>query len=129
MMGACWPQEDFTVTRDKREPTLAARCLLAQARRELAQGDLRRASEKGWDAAAQMVKALADQRGWAHDGHRELAKAVNRLTEETGDRQLGRNFYVGYNLHYFGEIMDKEMIHTGLQTIEQLVDKLEEGLR
>ena len=41
-----------------------SRGLLAQARGELAQGDLRQASEKGWGAAALMLKAIAEQSGW-----------------------------------------------------------------
>ena len=40
-----------------------SRHLLTQALRELDQGDLVQASEKGWGAAAQMVKAVAEQRG------------------------------------------------------------------
>ena len=41
-----------------------SRTLLAQGRAELAQGDVRQASEKGWGAAALMLKAIAEQRGW-----------------------------------------------------------------
>ena len=37
-----------------------SRTLLAQARAELAQGDVRQASEKGWGAAALMLKAIAE---------------------------------------------------------------------
>ena len=47
----------------------ASRPLLAQAVGEWESGDLRQASEKGWGAAAQMVKALAEQRGWQHNNH------------------------------------------------------------
>ena len=36
-----------------------SRTLLAQARSELAIGDVRQASEKGWGAAALMLKAVA----------------------------------------------------------------------
>ena len=46
-----------------------SRHLLTQALRELDQGDLVQASEKGWGAAAQMVKAIAEQRGWRHRAH------------------------------------------------------------
>ena len=37
---------------------------LARARAYLAEDDLLQASEKGWGAAAQMVKAAAEARGW-----------------------------------------------------------------
>ena len=36
---------------------------LAKAFEELKAGDLTQASERGWDAAAQIVKALAEQSG------------------------------------------------------------------
>ena len=41
----------------------ASRHLLAQAHEELAAGDTRQASEKGWGAAAQIVKSVAARRG------------------------------------------------------------------
>ena len=44
----------------------SSRLLLEQATRELSAGDLRQASEKGWETAAQIVKAVAAQRGWQH---------------------------------------------------------------
>ncbi len=52
----------------------ASRYLVQQARAELALGDLRQASEKGWGAAAQMVKAVAEFRGWSHRYHGLLPK-------------------------------------------------------
>ena len=61
----------------------AARHLLEQASAELAQDDVRQASEKGWGAAAQMVKAVAEQRGWQHRQHAALFAAVSRLVDET----------------------------------------------
>ena len=47
-----------------------SRALLAEAREELGAGDLEQASVKGWGAAAQMVKAVADERGMPHEHHR-----------------------------------------------------------
>lgn len=43
--------------------------LLRQAREELTAGDVRQASEKGWGAAAQILKAIAARRDWEHQGH------------------------------------------------------------
>ena len=43
-----------------------SRIFLAQAFEELKKGDLPQASEKGWGAAAQMVKANAQERSWNH---------------------------------------------------------------
>ena len=49
-----------------------SREMLAKAEEALAQDDLLQASEKGWGAAAHMVRAIAERRGWAHKGHSEL---------------------------------------------------------
>ncbi|MXZ67886.1 MAG: hypothetical protein F4Z17_02565 [Acidimicrobiia bacterium] len=57
----------------------AARHLLAQAFEELAAGDSRQASEKGWGAAAQMIKAIASSRGWSHGSHASLYRLISRL--------------------------------------------------
>ena len=44
-----------------------ARDFLARAREYLAAGDLHQASEKGWGAAAHMVKAVALAQGWKYE--------------------------------------------------------------
>ena len=84
---------------------------LGQASAELASGDLLQASEKGWGAAAQIIKAIAQERGWEHLYHRQLIAAVQRIADETGDqdflvsfgaaRSLHENFYEG-QLHETG---------------------------
>ena len=66
----------------------ASQRLLAQAHAELDVGDLRQASEKAWGAAAQIVKAAAQQRGWDHYSHRGLFVTVNRLTDDIGDQDI-----------------------------------------
>ena len=42
-----------------------SRIFLSEASEELVKGDLQQASEKGWGAASQMVKAIAQERGVA----------------------------------------------------------------
>ena len=61
-----------------------SRTLMAQARAELASGDMRQASEKGWGATALMLKAIAEQREWDHERHRHFANAAGRLRSEMG---------------------------------------------
>ena len=68
----------------------ASQRFLAQAKQELAAGDLQQVSEKGWGAAAQMLKAIAEQRSWEHGKHRHLSRAASRLRAETGDRDVYR---------------------------------------
>ena len=77
----------------------ASRQLLAQGREELAGGDIRQASENGWCAAAQMVKAIAEQRGWQHRNHAALFDAISFLVSETRDHEIRRLFHVANGLH------------------------------
>ena len=65
----------------------STRSLLSQAKTEPAAGDIRQASEKGWGAAAQMVKAVAQQRGWQHPG-RDLRRG-HRPTLRAGRAERG----------------------------------------
>ena len=76
----------------------ASRRLLAQAESELAAGDVRSASEKGWGATAQMVKSVADGRGWPHRSHVALYNSIARLVAETGDDQIRQLFAVAGDL-------------------------------
>ena len=105
----------------------ASRHLLAQAREELAAGDTRQASEKGWGAAAQMVKSVAEQRGWEHRNHAALFDVISRLVAETGDSEIRRLFRVANALHVnFYENWDNaENVAGDLVDVAQFLDKLE----
>ena len=65
----------------------------------MAIGDVRQASEKGCAAAALMLKAIAEQRGWEHGKHRHLSRVASRLRDETGDRYIYRWYQVADSLH------------------------------
>ena len=105
----------------------ASRHLLAQAREELAAGDTRQASEKGWAAAAQIVKSVAEQRGWEHRNHAALFNVISRLVAETGDDDIRDLFYVAVSLEAnFYENWDNAANVAGdLVDLELLLDKLE----
>ena len=105
----------------------ASRELLAQATRELDAGDSRQASEKAWGAAAQMVKAVAQDRGWQHDNHFLLYQTGDRLAEETGDEQIIALFQVAGNLHtnFYENWQPVESVAAGIRFVGQLLDKLE----
>ena len=103
-----------------------SRIYLAKAYAEL-DDDLPQASEKAWGAASQIVKAVAEERGWEHHSHRMLQIAVNRLVNETGDHNLRRLFAVANNLHTnFYEIgLDRNYIVASLQDVERFVELME----
>ena len=101
--------------------------LLRQAREELAAGDVRQASEKGWGAAAQIVKAIAARRDWEHQGHRELFQVVDRLREESGDPDIRRLFRVASSLHvnFYEDWQGGESVAEALDDVKRFVNKLD----
>jgi len=110
------------------EHMTTSRELLAKGQEALEQDDLLQASEKGWGAAAHMVKAVAEKRGWPHNGHRELYQIVNRLAQETGERRIRVLFNSASALHsnFYEQWMPREMIEDGLAEIRDFLARLEE---
>ena len=104
-----------------------SRVFLAQASEELARGDLRQASEKGWGAAAQIVKAAAESRGWEHHRHILLFRTARALADESDDPELRRLFAVADELHgnFYDGLLNAEEISTNLSDVALLVDKVE----
>jgi hypothetical protein len=103
------------------------RDLLDKALALLEQGDLIQASEKGWGAAAQAVKSVAESRGWAHNGHRQLFDVVARLTRETADDRLRVLFSVANGLHanFYENWLQPDEVSKGLADVKAFVELLE----
>ena len=104
-----------------------SRIFLAQAQGESEQGDLRQASEKGWGAAAQTVKAVAESKGWDHRSHRLLNEAVSKLGTETGDPQIRLLFNSASALHanFYEGGMGYTDVSDSLDQVSEFVDKVE----
>ncbi len=99
---------------------------LTQASEELAGGDTLQASEKGWGATAQIIKAVAEERGWDHSRHAQLIGIVRRIVEGTGDADLWVAFGMSRNLHenfYEGE-MGPTDVDTHLGQIAGFVQRM-----
>ena len=98
---------------------------LAQARQELSDGDLAQASEKGWGAAVQILKAVAEQQGWEHSRHRHHLVTVSRLRSETGDGDIRRLFNTASALHenFYENTLQTSEVAEGLNDVEALLDK------
>ena len=101
--------------------------LLAQAYEELEEGDFAQASEKGWGAAAQMLKAIAEERGWAHHSHRALHGVASRLCHETGDLELEEHFINASFLHvnFYENTYLQNFIERRIRRVERFVEKVE----
>lgn len=104
-----------------------SRELLDKAQQALAQGDLVQASEKGWGAAAQAVKAVSEARGWQHDSHRVLYEIANRLATESGDPEIRTLFSIASSLHqnFYEHWMPDEMVARNLESVADLLQRLE----
>ena len=105
----------------------AGRELLARALTHLAEDDLLLASEKGWSAAAQMVKAAAEARGWRHQSHRDLYVAINRLSGDTSDSELNNLFAAAGSLdtNSYEGWLPRETVERNLDRVATLVEKLD----
>ena len=103
---------------------------LAKARHYLAENDLLQASEKGWGAAARMVKAVAEARGWRHTSHGDLYRVVNRVSNELGDPQLRKLFISANGLHenFYEGPMPEEFIADALDEVEEIMTRLRAAL-
>ena len=104
-----------------------SRQFMRQADEEVAKGDRLQASEKAWGAAAHAVKAVAQQRGWRHDGHRYLFDAIDSIYRETGDRELRDLFGRANSLHmnFYEDWQSDEYVQDGIERVKVLLKKLE----
>jgi hypothetical protein len=65
----------------------------------LTKKDYVQASEKAWDAAAQIVKALAAKKGKELRSHKELHKYVAELSKEKKDKEIMTFWFSATSLH------------------------------
>ena len=103
------------------------RACLEQAFAGLEAGDLALASEKGWDAAAQMLKAVAAGRGWEHDDIRALYGVMGRLVNETPSNALLDGFSAASTLwaHLQEGWLYQDWIEWSLGRVREFVDATE----
>ena len=107
--------------------TTTSQAFLAQAEASLAEGDLLQASEKGWGAAAEMVKGLSETRGWRHQSHGLLYQNIDLLSEQNNDPDLLALFGNASALHinYYEGWMTRAAVAVNLGKVRQLLTKLE----
>ena len=75
-----------------------------------------------------MVKAVAEKREWPHDGHRELHRAISRLAQETGRRELMRLFGSASALHmnFYEDWFTPEQVAELATQVRELLDELDQ---
>ena len=107
-----------------------SKIFLDNAKEFLRQGNLYQASEKGWGAAAQILKALAERRGWDHRHHSLFQQAVDTLAEETGDQEYPLLFSSADSLHknFYEGNMAQATVALHLAQVTNRVEKVERRL-
>ena len=70
------------------------------------------ASEKGWGAAAQALKAVAEERGWNHGGHGLIVDVAKQVADEQNRPDLVSMFGIAQALHtnFYENWLDTDII-------------------
>ena len=104
----------------------AAERFLLQARAELADGELPQASEKGWSAAVQTLKAAPTIATGSIAGTATSRSTPAALRSETGDAAVQRFLDSAGGLHenfYYG-LISAEEISDSLDRVESLIERI-----
>ncbi len=107
------------------------RIFLEQAEEEVRREDLRQASEKGWGAASQLIKAAANEYGMDHDRHGRLYQLARRLASDSDNPELRKQFGLAGELHsnFYEGFMNQSDAELHLAEVIQIVDRVEGILR
>lgn len=94
------------------------------------------ASEKGWAALAQAVKAVGKDRRWRHDAHYRIHAILNQIIYEqwagtATAAEVRRDFLAVQSLrsNYHEIVFEAPTIQAGLEAAQGLVARLEQVLR
>ena len=110
-----------------------AREFLQRSRTYLQADDLHQASEKAWDAAAHMVKAVATANGnqgeWRYESHHEFSSIVELIALTTGNDRLlllaGRAEALHVNYYRRKPQLRPLVIERDIERIAEFLDALE----
>ena len=102
-----------------------------QALEMIDEGNHVKAGEMLWGATAEMVKALALNRGLELKSHGEIWDYVTKLSEETEDREILKVFHVANSLHvnFYENWMPPKAVEEDAKFIEALIEKLEKLMK
>ncbi len=104
-----------------------SRVFLAQASEKLKDGDIPQASENGWGAAVEVLKAMATKRDWEHYSERSLYDIVDKLAEETNDQDLRGLFAVANQLqtNFYEDWLSRAAVEAHLRDVARFVARVE----
>jgi HEPN domain-containing protein len=101
---------------------------MREAEELLAKGDYVQASEKAWGAAAQMVKAVAAEKGKELKSHGDLWRFVLEVACENDE--LRRLWHVANTLHqnFYEGWIPPEGVRRAVEDVKRFVEKMRELL-
>ena len=94
----------------------SAQDFLDASDREFAAGDVRQGSEKLYGAANQALTAIAKQRGWGYESHRDMKNATQRLAAEYDTEAIITGFTAAEKFH-------KNFFHGAMEEYEIAIDR------
>ena len=105
-----------------------SRWCIGEAESYLRAGNNIQASEKGWGAVAQALKAIAEDRGWYHGGHRRVVDVVQQVADEQGRRDLVSLFGTAQALHtnFYEDWLDSDTVSVYMDDVRELRLQLEQ---
>ena len=100
---------------------------LPRLRTTCAVGNNIQASEKGWGAAAQAIKAIAEERGWNHNSHTLIVDVAQQVAFEERQPELIEMFGLAQALHtnFYDDWLSSETISIYLDSVKRLLPELE----
>ncbi len=122
------------LSNDTQEYVAASYELIDKARVYLHDGDLRQASEKGWGAAAQITKAVAENwrdSGVAHGRHQDLRALVAGLATAELEPDLDMLFHSAQDLHenFYENNLPQYVVDLDLRQVDGFITKIVPQLR
>ena len=104
-----------------------SRWCIDQADNYLRLGNNIQASEKGWGAAAQALKAIAEERGWNHGSHTLIVDVAQQVADEEGRPDLVAKFGLAQALHtnFYEDWLLSDTVSIYLENVKKLLPELE----
>ena len=105
-----------------------AQDFLERSKNYLEEGDLHQASEKGWGAAAHIIKAVAAANRWEYEHHDDFSSVVMNARQRYRQPRLREMSRAAEALHvnYYKrkELLNPDLIREDIGDVEQMVNAL-----
>ncbi len=108
------------------EHAQTAREFLTASDQEFLEGDVLQGAEKLWGAAAHAVMSVAIERGWPHNSHQALKRAVSRISAEQEDPYLEASFATAekFHRHFYHDSMHEYKRRVDIPHVKRFVERM-----